>query len=170
MQESVNVKEKYSSNWKPALYASLLLALITFLIYLNLDDVLWTGIFRLIAFMSLSLGIFCMLKVMEGVKTFEVAIRDDSLLISYLKNGDTIGNDKLKLDEIQSIYREPYQLKMPFTEYGIPLSGNSNFKVAFKNKEENDMALFKFGGRVLAVDENSGQELEQFLRRHDLFS
>jgi len=170
MEENIEVKEKYSNKWTPALFISLLVALIAFLIYLNLDDVLWTGIFRLLAFISLSLGIFCMLKVMEGSKTFGVEIRDDLLLISYLKNKEVIDTEKLKIEDIKSIYREPHRLKFLFSDYHIELSGNHCFKVEFHNEEESDMALFKFGGRVLTVDEKSGQKLEQFLKRHDLFS
>ena len=170
MQDSIEVKEKYSNNWKPTLYASLLIALSTFLIYLNLDDVLWTGIFRLIAFMSLSLGIFCMLKVMEGAKSFAVEIRDGLLQISYYKKNDVIGTEKLNIEDIQSIYAEPHKLSLPFSDFQFELAGNHSFMVMFRNDDARDMPLFKFGGRVLAVDEKSGQKLEQFLKQHDLFS
>lgn len=170
MEESIEIKEKYSNNWKPTLYSSLLIALITYLIYLNLDDVLWGGIIRLIAFMSFSLSIFCMLKVMEGSKTFRVSVSGDSLSIAYLKNEDIVQTEELKKEEIQSIYKLPYQLKLPFTDYGIKLPGNRDFKVKFYADEEKDMSLFKFGGRVLTVDKESGEKLEQFLKTHNLYS
>ncbi|MGK7368932.1 MAG: hypothetical protein ACNS64_01855 [Candidatus Halalkalibacterium sp. M3_1C_030] len=170
MEDSIEVKEKYSNNWKPTLYSSLLIAIITFLLYLNLDDVLWGGVIRLIAFMSFSLSIFCMLKVMEGAKTFRLSVSDELLSVAYLKNDEILQTEEHRKEEIQSIYKLPYQLKIPFTEYRFKLPGNRHFKVKFDNEEERDMSLFKFGGRVLTVDNESGQNLEQFFKKHKLYS
>lgn len=169
MEESIEVNEKYSNNWKPTLYSSLVIAAITFIIFLNLDDVIWTGIFRLIAFISFSLSIFCMLKIMEGKKTFKIAIHDESIQISYIKNKEVIRTEQIKQKEIESIYKAPFYFTFPFTEMRFPLKTGSNFKVRYKD-EESDISLFKFGGRVLAVDEKESHKLESFFKDHDLYS
>lgn len=170
MENSLVLKEKYSGYWNYALAGSLLVSLITFLIYLNLDDVLLAGISRLVAFICLSLGIFCLLKVMEGAKTFEVSITDGLLKITYFKNGETVGTDKMQINDIKSIYSEPYQLKFPFSHYRIELSNNSTFRVKFKEDLKNEVPLFEFSGRVLTLDNSSTKRLKKFLSQHDLNS
>lgn len=169
MDESIEVNEKYSNNWKPTLYSSLVIAAITFVIFLNLEDVIWSGIFRLVAFISFSLSIFCMLKVMEGRKTFRIAMRDGSLQISYIKNNEVVQTEQIRQKKIDSIYKAPFYFTFPFTEYRFPLKTGSNFKVRFR-EEESDANLFKFGGRVLTVDEKESHKLENFFRNHDLYS
>lgn len=169
MDESIEVNEKYSSNWKPTLYSSLTIAAITFIIFLNIDDVLWAGIFRLTAFISFSLSIFCMLKVMEGRKTFRITINDGSLQVSYLKNDEVLQTEKLKKKQIESVYKVPLYFKLPIADYKFSVTNNCNFKVRFTDKEE-DISLFKFGGRTLTVDEKESHKLERFLKDHNLYS
>lgn len=171
MEEVIEVNEKYSNNWKPILYFSLIFATITFVIYLNLNDVLWTGIFRLIAFMSFTLSIFCMLKVMEGRKTFRLSIENGSLHIAYLKNQHVIQEEILDKNKIESVYRVPStsKFKVPFSDYRFSFSKTCNFKVRF-NDTNKDICLFKFGGRVLTVDEESGRELQNFFSANNLYS
>ncbi|NGP76379.1 hypothetical protein G3570_07035 [Balneolaceae bacterium YR4-1] len=170
MENSLVLEEKYSRYWKHALALSLIVSLITFLIYLYIDDAVLAGISRLVAFISLSLAIFCLLKVMEGAKTFEVTISDGLLRVTYFKNEKAIGTDKLNINDIETIYSEPYQIELPISDYRIQLSNNRTFRVNFKENNENDISLFKFGGRVLTLDKSSKERLEHFLSHHDLLS
>lgn len=170
MEESLEIKEKYSVYWKPGLIISLLISFSTFLIYQNLDDVLWAGIFRLVAFICLTIGIFCMLKLMEGAKTFEINISEGKLNITYMKNDEIIGSERLQTEQIKAIYSEPYQIKFPFVDYQITLSNNCNFKVTLIGEEKSDVSLFKFGGKVLTVDNKSEKRLKLFLKQYDLYS
>lgn len=170
MEDSLVVKEKYSDNWKTALFTSLIVALITFLLYLYIDNILWSGIFRLVAFMGLTLGIFCTLKVMEGAKTIEISIDKNLLTITYLKNDEVVGNDKLEIDKIKFIYSEPFQLNLPFFDYQFNLSDNHHLKIAFNDDDGGDISLFKFGGRVLSIGNQSEQQLRHFLNQHNLYS
>ena len=170
MKERLKVKEKYSGKWKIVLFTSMIGAAVTFGLYLYIESILWSGIFRLVAFMSLTIGIFCMLKVMEGAKTCELEISDGFLTITYLKNNEAIGTDKFAVDDINSIYREPFQITTPFTSFTFDLPQNSSYKVEFKNDKANDTPLFKFGGRILTIDNSSGEKLEQFLSTYELLS
>ena len=169
MDESIEVNEKYSNNWKPTLYTSLAIAAVTFVIFLYLDNVLWAGIFRLTAFISFSLSIFCMLKVMEGRKTFRISVRNGSLHISYLKNNEVLQTEKLKKEQIESVYKTPFHFKLPIADYRFSLANNCNFKVRFRDQEK-DMSLFKFGGRALTIDEEESYKLERFFKDHNLYS
>ena len=170
MNDILEVKEKYSEKWKPGLYASFTISVLTFLLYLNLDSILWSGIFRLVAFISLTVGIFCMLKVMEGAKTFEVKLSKDSVLITYLKNNNVISTESFSLDDIRSIYRESHNIKLPFFDLYFQLPQHNKFKIKFRNEEEKEMSLFKFGGKILTLDERSAEKLEHFLKQHNLIS
>lgn len=169
MVETIEINEKYSNNWRTTLYSSLAIAAVTFLIYLNLDDVLWSGIIRLIAFISFSLSIFCMLKVLEGKKTFRLTMKNGSLHVYYLKNGDIVQEEKLKRDDIQSIYKVPSLIEFPFIDYTITLSSVYNFKVKFSDSEDAS-SLFRFGGRILTVDQQSSYRLEEYLKYYNLYS
>lgn len=168
MVNSIKVNEKYSNNWKPTLYTSLAVAAVTFIIYLNLEDVIWTGIFRLTAFMSFSLSIFCTLKVMEGRKTFQISIDDGSLKIAYLKNDKELQEDIISLDKIEKVYKQTTGSKIPLTNSLFSASDNCTYKIQFKN--DDDICLLKFGGRVLSVDSTETQKLESFFSSHNLFS
>lgn len=169
MEETIVVNEKYSNNWKTMLYSSLAFAAITFIMYLNLNDVLWSGIVRLTAFISFSLSIFCMLKVMEGRKTFRLSVNDDSLHISYLKNNNIVQEDVLNQNKIESVYKVPSFYKLPLIDYQFSLSNTCNFKVRFTDSDR-DISLLTFGGRFLSVDKETGIRLEEFLKAHNLYS
>lgn len=169
MEESIILNEKYSDNWKPTLYFSLLLAILAFILYLTIGDVLWSGILRLAAFISFSLSVFCMLKAMEGKKTFRISIKDNHLAIAYLEKEDVARKEVHTLDEIDFIYKEPHKYKLPLTDNNFFLADSSDFKIRFLNSDH-DISLFKFGGRVLSVDEKTGTRLQQFLESHNLYS
>lgn len=169
MDEAILIDEKYSNNWKLIFYTSLFLAAVTFLIHLNLNDVVWSGILRLVAFISFSLSIFCILKLFEGQKKFRVAVDGKSVHIAYLKKDKIVREEVLDLNDITGIYRTPSVYRVPVIGIQIQLSNTWLFKVSIADTEQ-DSSLFTFGGRALPVDQKSSLKLEQFLQTHNLHS
>lgn len=169
MTDTVVIDEKYSSNWKITLYTSLLLAAITFVIYINIDDVIWTGIFRLTAFMSFSLSVFCLLKIMEGQKRFRLEVDNNSIHIAYLKKEKVVHEEVLDQKDVIGIYKVPSELRVPILPYKIKLTNSWLFMVKLAN-DAYDSSLFTFSGKPLAVDKKSGNKLEHFLDTHNLYT
>lgn len=169
METSIVLSEKFSNNWKNTFYSSLGLAIVIFVFYLNTSDVIWTGILRLTAFISFSLSVFCLLKIMEGGKRFRVAVNDQSLHIVYMKNEKIIHEEVLHKNEIESIYRAPSILRLPIVEREFTISNTWVFNIKLTDTRSAS-SLFKFGGKALAVDEQTGKRLENFFKDHNLYS
>ena len=106
---------------------------------------------------------------MEGRKTFRIKVDDGSLQISYLKNDEVLQTEQLKKEQIESVYKVPLHIKIPVADYKLSLTDNCNFKIRFRDKE-NDISLFKFGGRALSVNEQESHKLERFFKDHNLYS
>lgn len=167
MEASIILDEKFSSTWKSTFFSSLGLAAVAFLLYLNAENVIWVGIFRLAAFISFSLGIFCLLRIMEGPKQFKVEADNKNLHITYLKNKNALHEEVLSRDEINCIYKRPSTLGIPFTEAEFSVPDSWMFNIEMTDIER-DGSLFRFGGKALTVDKQNGQQLDAFLKAHDL--
>jgi len=167
MGTSIIIDEKFSSSWKSTFFSSLGLAAVALLLYLNAENVIWVGIFRLVAFISFSLGIFCLLRIMEGRKQLKVEADNKKLHITYLKNKNAVHEEVLSRDGINCIYKRPSTLGIPFTEAEFTLPDSWMFNIEMADIER-DGSLFRFGGKALSVDKQNGRQLETFLKAHDL--
>lgn len=167
MDTSIIVDEKFSSSWKNTFFSSLGLAAAAFVLYLNAENVIWVGIYRLAAFISFSLGIFCLLKIIEGRKHLKVEADNNKLHITYLKNNKAVHEEVLSRSDINCIYKSPSTFSIPFTEAEFTVPDSWMFNIEMTDIERKG-SLFRFGGKTLSVDKQNGQQLEAFLKAHDL--
>ena len=169
MSNSIVVEEKFSSSWKNTFFYSLGLAAVLFLLYLYISNVIWIGILRLAAFISFSLAIFCLLRIMEGRKRLRVEVDDKNLRIVYLKKEKVLNEEVLSRSNIDSIYKKPSTFALPFTDIEFSLSNTWLFNIDMSNIERGG-SLFRFGGKSLPVDKINSQQLEVFFKEHNLYT
>ncbi len=168
MGSTVTVNEKFSNYWITALYLSSGTALLTFILFWNINDVLWSGIMRLIAFIAFAVSIFCLLKVMEGKKSMKITKTDDALHVTYLKGKSVIQEDSVSISNIKYIYRRSYDYYIPVFDLSIGLADSYSFIIRLRDSAD-DYYLFEFGGRGLHLGKKAGKRLKSFFEDHNLY-
>ncbi len=164
---SLVVDEKFSHLWQVMLYSLLGIAAITFVIFWNIENVLWAGIFRMISFIAFTGSIFCLLKVMEGKRNIHLTFENENLLIKYYKNERVIQEEVFQLDSIRSIKAVPAFISLPMKRYELPHRSAVTYKINFIDSDR-ELYLFEFGGGVLSVSTESHQRIKDFLAEHNI--
>lgn len=159
---SLIVDEKFSRLWQIMLYALLGIAAVTFIIFWNIENVLWGGIFRMVSFIAFTGSIFCLIKVMEGKRNIQLTFENKNLLIQYFKNDRLIQEEVFQLDSIQSIQAVPAFISLPLKRYELPQRSAVTYKINFTDSDR-ELYLFEFGGGVLSVSNESHRRIKDFL-------
>lgn len=162
MESRLVLEEKYSVWWVQITTGLALSAVVLFLVYTNIDDVLWKGIFRLASFSFLAATVFSGLKVMEGKHSILMEIKDGHLIIYYRKRGQQIGEDIFELDKIKSLYVDTPPSYF-FTSY---IFLNDRHVVMEQKDSDRPLSLIEIDGRTLALSRETAEEGVRFIARH----
>lgn len=155
------IEEKYSGYWIQ-ITAALAVGTLLFLIGFNLiDDILWKGILRLVAFGFLAGTVFSTLKVMQGKHTIKFETENGELILSYFKKNQTISRDVFELKSIGEVYHEPHDL---FLWKSFFLKG-LNIKF-IPTDSDRPLNLVEVHGRPLALSEDDARRIIEFLETY----
>lgn len=160
MSNSVTVQEDIHKIWKTGSIISGLLCVIFFLIYWNINEPFWSGIFRLGAFIFFAIAMLGGLKLMGSSLQVTLSSTEELLLITYQKKGKVIQEEQFKKETIKEVIPVKPRGNIFYT-YLQPSS--RTFKINFTDTDR-DLHLFEFGGRPLLFDPSSQRTIENFLK------
>lgn len=160
---ALTVTERFSSLWKWGTAGLGIAAAVLFLIYWNMENVVWGGIARLSSFICFAAAVFSALKLVEGKRTITLGIEQDMLKISYEKKGEELHRDIFKLDEIDYVY--PVNLA-EFNELNTA-RGNFTPRIRFDNSDR-ELFMFFFGGRPIVLEDGDIEKVLDFLIDNDV--
>lgn len=161
MDSSITIREQRHSIWKTGTCIAGGLTILFGLIYWNLSDPLWAGIFRLIAFIFFSLTIFGALKLIGDPLTVTINSTPDRLSIGYKQKEKTVREDQFKPSDIQDFIITTDEQSF-WRRYLHP--GSATLKIRF-NDDQHDLHLFEYSGRILFFEETAIQEVYAFLNK-----
>lgn len=155
------INEKYSKYWPSITVISLILAVILFIIYNLMDNVLWIGYLRLGSFAMFAMALLSFFKVRDGQVEITVKLDDDVIESTYKVRDEIvftathIPSDiyKLKIDKMpnKSLYND-------FVK--------SDKCVRFRREDENAWYYFnEIESRVIPLTEKNATQLEAFLKQ-----
>jgi Fe2+ transport system protein FeoA len=157
---SMVIEEKYSRYWVHITSVLLVGALLFFIGYTSIEDILWKGILRLIAFGFLAGSVFSGLKVMQGKHTVEVDIEDDNLILTYRKKGRDVSRDTFALDSIGNLYYESHN-----GFWGRAFFKDCNIKFV-PTDSDRPLTLVEVHGKALALSQENARKLMTFISDH----
>lgn len=164
MEASLKVEEVKSKYWRPLTIFLGIICIIFFVLFWNLEDPFWVGIFRIISFLCFAGTIFGALKLMEGNLKLNLEITDQDLTVRYLKKERTVHKESYKLSTINNIFPV-----VPNENWSLPFLQNSfeGFLIDFSDSDQT-LFLFEFGGRPLVFSEENRDRIIDFLSSYQL--
>lgn len=160
MNSTVTIQESTHWLWKKGTIVSAIFCVIFFLIFWNIADPFWKGIFRLCAFVFFAIAMLGYLQLMDG--PLQITLRSDkeSLLVAYKKNGKEIQEEEFERQTIKKVI--PTHPKENILSFIQPKK--MAFRVSF-NDTDRALYLFQFRGRPLLFDQSSQQEIKTYLKQ-----
>ena len=154
----MTIEEKYSRYWIQITVGLTIGTVIFFGGYNFIEDVLWEGILRLVAFCFLAAAVFSGLKVMEGKHSVQIKTEEQNLILSYYRNESIISRDVFELKNIGEIFLEPHSGFM-----GEHIFMN-DFNIRFVPVDsDRPLNLIEVNGRPLALSSEDAEKLMKFV-------
>jgi len=158
----IEIEEKYSNLWTRVTVLTLLLTPVLYFAYLSILDVLWRGIFRLLALISFSAAVFSGLKVMEGKHSMTLEIKDNHLVVNYFRNTRQVKEDLFEIDNIESVTTDQLPDDVFTNKF---LTNDRTILLRFRDSDR-ELNLFELEGRILSVNNETAGRVAQFLNEH----
>lgn len=162
METRLVLEEKYSTWWVQITAGLSLTALLLFVLFSNMEDVLWKGIVRLASFGFLAAAVFSGLKVMEGKHTIILEIKDGHLTVTYRKRDRQVGEDIFDLDNITALYID----HLPSYLFSNDFIFNDLQVVMQLADSDRPLTLVERDGRALPLSRDTAGEAVKFILAH----
>lgn len=159
MDESLTITEENYAFWKTGAIISLVIASITFIVFLNIDDPFWVSIIRFTAFIFFALAVISYLQIMNGPIQVTLDIKEKVLLISYKKNGKIIHEEHLQRETIKNIFPTSSGINLFLSRLKPDIKA---FKIHFTDTKQ-PLFLFEFSGRPLVFGPDEQEKITSFL-------
>lgn len=160
MNKQLTIQEKYSRYWPAIAIISMCLAVIFFIFYQSVENVLWEGYLRLASFGFFALGLLSLFKIKDGQVEISVSIEEEVIKSDYKVRDQVIHTEewpktdifKLKIDEMpnKSLYNDIMK---------------SDKCIRFcRNDEESWIYFNKLKNRVIPLSSKNANLLYEFLK------
>lgn len=160
MSNRIVIHEKYSKYWPHTAIISLLLALLLFVSYQFLSDVLLVGYVRLGAFIFFALGLLSLFKVYDGQVKMIVESEDDVLKSTYKVRGEIIYTESRPMSDMYELKIGPLPDKSIYNNFV-----KSDKCVRFRRKDESSWFFFhEIESRVIPLSRENAERLYNFLK------
>lgn len=159
MSNSLTVTEENYNFWKTGAIVSAVLAVVIYIVFINIEHPFWESIIQLSAFVFFALAVLSYLQIMNGPIEVTLGLADGILLITYKKNGAVIHEEELERETIKNVFA---------TSSGINLLLNrlkpdiKTFKISFTDTDH-PLFLFEFSGRPLVFGKNDQEKIASYL-------
>lgn len=155
------IREKYSKYWPSVAVISLILAVVFFIVYHLMDDVLWIGYIRLGSFAMFAVTLLSFFKIKDGQVEITVKIDDDVIESIYKVRNEIIFSAKHLPSDIHKLKIDEMPNKSLYNDFV-----KSDKCVRFRKKNESAWYYFnEIESRVIPLSEKNASELEDFLRK-----
>ncbi len=159
MSNSITVREESNYKfWKMGTYLSAALCLVLFLIFWNVSDPFWGGIFRFVSFIFFALAVLGSLQIMNGPLVVTLSSSDDRLEVVYRKKKKALHKEQYKRSTVVnvSLLKGKQNILQQYLQPNL-----STMKINFSDSDR-ELHLFEFSGRPLYFDQASIQQLKKF--------
>ncbi len=160
MKKELTVREKYSRHWPLIAAASMVLAILFFISYWLVSDVLLEGYLRLIAFGFFALGLLSLFKIKDGQVEIHLFVDEEDVLnVVYKVRGDVIHEEKWSRFELGNIKIDEMPNRSLYNDIM-----KSDRCIRLSRKNEHDWMYFnKVSGRVIPFSQENAREVYSFL-------
>ena len=166
MSNTITIREQEYHLWKTGTYIAGLLSLFFGLVFWNLTDPLWVGIFRLLAFIFFSLAVFGVLKRLGGPLKIVISNSPEYLTVEYQQKDKTVQQEQFERSTIQGFQSSGSSPKRWLSSV-IPSPSSKTLFICF-NDQAHNLPLFEYSGRTLFFSSSTIREVEHYLRKEDI--
>ena len=160
MDRTLSIQEQINDFWKYGTYFAAAVSLLFAILFWNMPDPLWAGIFRLAAFIFFSFAVFGILKQLGGPLHLTITPTPEYLLIEYRKKDKKVHQEKIErrtiLEFAVAEEEPPWQIGRLYPRK------LSTLLVCFKDDDQR-IPLFEHDGRTLFFDTQTIIKTEHFL-------
>lgn len=159
MSNSITVREESNYKfWKKGTYLSAAFCLVLFLIFWNVSDPFWGGIFRFVSFIFFALAVLGSLQIMNGPLRVTLSSSDDLLEVVYQKKKKAVHKEQYKRSKVVnvSLLKGKQNILLHYLQPNL-----ATMKINFSDSDR-DLYLFEFSGRPLYFDQTSIEQLKKF--------
>ncbi|MDZ7719184.1 MAG: hypothetical protein U5K72_10250 [Balneolaceae bacterium] len=155
------IKEKYSKYWPTISMVSLILAVVLFVIYQMIDNVLWVGYIRLASFSMFALALLSFFKVKDGQVEIIVKHEDEVVESIYKVRNEVIFQAKHPVSDFYKLKVDQMPDKSLYNNFV-----KSDKCVRFRRKNENAWYYFnEIESRVIPLNKENASKLYDFLKQ-----
>lgn len=159
MSTALTVTEENYSFWRTAALISAALAIISFIIFLSIENPFWESIVRLGAFIFFALAVLSYLQIMNGPIKVTLTLDEKVLLITYRKNDKIIHEEELEKETIKSVFPTAEGINILLSNMKPDIK---TFKISFTDTDH-PLYLFEFSGRPLLFGEDDQHKIVSYL-------
>lgn len=162
MKKELVIQEKYSKFWPLIAFISFLVAIVLFISYLYVSDVLAEGTLRMVAFVFLAIGLLSLLKLRDGrIDIAVTTVEPDLIRFQYILRDEVIFQDERKRDEFHSLKIDEMPNRSLYNDIV-----QSDRCIRFRRENEAEWHyLNTINGRVIPLSNDSAKTLHSFLRK-----
>ena len=163
MADNLTFREHTSSVWKPLKIVFLTTAILFTILFWQFNDPLWTGIFRLLAFVGFAGLLLAFLQTRQRTNKIELIVNKSQLQVNYYRNAKKQQEELFEMDTIKQINKEP----APVIWLMLPRNDCQKFIISFTDSR-NTLSLFRFESRDIYVSLPDAKKTAKFLASHNL--
>lgn len=161
MMDQLIVREKYSKYWPAVAISSLLLAVLFFVAYHLIENILWVGYLRLISFSFFAIALLSFFKIKDGQVEMTVTVDDERVHSDFKVRNKLIDHHEIPKSDF-------YQLKVDMVPNKSIYNDlmKSDKSVLYRRKSES--AWFHFNqieSRVIPLSDENADLLYHFLKQ-----
>lgn len=155
------IKEKYSKYWPIVSVVSLILAVVLFLAYQLMDNVLWIGYVRLASFSFFALALLSYFKVKDGQVKITVWVDEGYIESVYKVRDEIIFKAKHPASDFYTLKVDQMPDKSLYNQFV-----KSDKCVRFRRENENAWYYFnEIESRVIPLSKENASKLHNFLKK-----
>lgn len=159
------INEKYSEYWPLVAVLSLILAIILFIAYQMMDDVLWMGYVRLASFSLFALALLSYFKVRDGQVEITIKVEGDVVESIYKVRNEIIFHVKHQTSDFYKLKIDQMPDKSLYNDFV-----KSDKCVRFRRENENAWYYFnEIESRVIPLSKENASQLYGFLKQASTF-
>lgn len=166
MSNTITIREQQYQLWKTGTYLAAVLSLVFGLIFWNLTNPFWVGIFRLLAFVFFSLAVFGVLKRLGGPLKIIINATPEYLTIEYQQKDKIVQQEQFERSTIEGF--QPSENKQERWLSSVISSPSSQTLVICFNDQAHNLPLFEYSGRTLFFSQSTIQEVESYLDKENI--
>jgi hypothetical protein len=155
------IQEKYSKYWPTIAVLSLILAIVLFITYQVMNDVLWIGYVRLASFSLFALALLSFFKVKDGQVEITIKLEDGVVESIYQVRNEIIFHVENPIADFYKLKIDQMPNKSLYNDFV-----RSDKCVRFRRKNENAWYYFnEIESRVIPLSEENASKLYNFLKQ-----